>query len=142
MPVYGIDRERRMGIPQEAKIFYDLISSHDALVISLAEYNHNYTTAFKNLIDWASRVNKQLWQQKPLFLLSTSPGARGAGHVMQHSLEHMPYMGANIVAHFSLPFFRQHFSQEAGITDATLNIAFRQQLATFEEALHGERVQA
>ncbi len=140
MPLYGPDREREMGIPQAAYDFFELIASHDALVISLAEYNHNYTTAFKNLMDWTSRVQKQLWQNKPMFLLSCSPGGRGGENIMLHSLKHMPYMGGNIVANFSLPGFRFTFSEGKGIVDVAQRAAFLEQLAAFEEALHGARV--
>lgn len=140
MPVYGPDREKETGIPQQAQDFFKLIESHEGLVVSLAEYNHNYTAAFKNLMDWTSRVQKEFWQQKPMFLLSCSPGGRGAQHVMNHSLEHMPYMGGNIVAHFSLPAFRYTFDKGAGIVDHKLRAAFLPQLAAFEGALFGERV--
>lgn len=140
MPLYGLDRERETGIPQEAHDFFDLIASHDGLVISLAEYNHNYTTAFKNLMDWTSRVQKEFWQNKPMFLLSCSPGGRGGEHIMSHSLQHMPYMGGNIAAHFSLPAYRYTFDPQKGIVDTKLKAEFKEQFAAFETVLFGEKV--
>lgn len=140
MPLYGPDRETEIGIPQEAHDFFNLIGSHDGLVISLAEYNHNYTAAFKNLMDWTTRVQKELWQQKPMFLLSCSPGPRGGEHIMSHSLQHMPYMGGNIAANFSLPAYRYTFDQQKGIVDNKLKAVFLKQLAAFEGALFGVKV--
>jgi len=142
MPLYGPDLEAKIGTPRQARDFFRLIGAHDGLVISLAEYNHNFTTAFKNIIDWTSRINRSLWQQKPLFLLSTSPGSRGAHHIMNYALEHMPYMGANIVANYSLPYFRQAFSDGEGIVDAEAKLRFDTQLQAFEQALEKELVGA
>ena len=132
MPVYGVDRERDEGIPEAAHRFLALLQSHDAYVISLAEHSNNVTVAFKNLEDWTSRIEKKVWQQKPLFLLSTSPGGRGGANVMSIQLKYMPFRGANILAHFSLPSFKENFSETEGITNQELLQSFEQQLQQFE----------
>ena len=78
MPIYGIDKENASGVPQLAKDFHQLIKDHDGShVVSMAEHNGSYTVAFKNLIDWTSRLEGKLWDDKPIFVLSTSPGGRG-----------------------------------------------------------------
>lgn len=78
MPIYSIDRENRDGIHPLAYEFKKIIKKHDALIISLAEHNGSYSAAFKNIFDWISRINNEsLWYDKPILLLSTSPGARG-----------------------------------------------------------------
>lgn len=138
MPLYGIDREKRDGIPARADQFLEVISAHDGLVVSLAEHNSNYTTAFKNILDWCSRTKKPIWQNKPMFLLSTSPGKRGGGNVMGIALKFLPFMGANIVANFSLPSFHQNFSTEQGIVELELAKAFEAQLEIFAGKLESE----
>ena len=80
MPIFSVDREADLGgQPDEAKQFKSLINDCDGLIISFAEHNGSYSAAFKNVFDWASRVEKDMWQNKPMLLLATSPGKRGGG---------------------------------------------------------------
>ncbi len=138
MPLFGVDLERSAGVPEEAQRFCQLIAEHDGLVISLAEHNGNYSAAFKNVMDWASRLNKRVWQDKPMLLLSTSPGRRGGATVMQVALNYFPYLGGNVVTHFSLPSFRDNFSTDTGIVDAELAANFEQAIESFALALATE----
>ena len=134
MPIYSIDREKENGIPEKAQHFKNLIESHDAVVISLAEHNGTSTTAFKNILDWSSRLEGSLWAKKPMFLLSSSPGKRGGATVMGLAKTYLPFMGANIVAHFSLPSFYQNFSEEKGIIEPDLSVEFKNQLKQFHDS--------
>jgi len=134
MPIYGIDLENDSGIPDNAKRFSDLVKSSDGIVLSLAEHNSNFTAVFKNLTDWMSRLEGKTWHNKKIFLLSTSPGGRGGAGVMNVALNSMPYSGADIVSHFSLPKFNEYFS-DSGISDSALNSKYRAALSTFQMAL-------
>lgn len=133
MPIFSVDREK-IGIPEKAFEFKEQIEEADAVIISLAEHNGSYTSAFKNILDWTSRVERGLWMQKPMFLLSTSNGARGAKTVMESALNYFPRLGANIIAHFSLPGFRINFSGEQ-IEDPELRQRFLEQLTIFKARL-------
>ncbi len=137
MPIYGIDKEKEKGIPEKAQTFKELIRDHDAIIISFAEHNGAYSTAFKNVLDWTSRLEGKIWEDKPMFLLSTSPGKRGGATVMGIVLRQFPYMGGNIVANFSLPSFNQNFSNEKGIMDKELADVFQEQLHKFQAMLDG-----
>ncbi|NWK57070.1 NAD(P)H-dependent oxidoreductase [Verrucomicrobiaceae bacterium N1E253] len=119
MPIYSEDEESQHGIPQEAQQFLDTIHAHDAVILSLAEHNGSYTAAFKNLLDWTSRINQTLWSEKPMLLLSTSPGARGGSSVLAAATASFPHLGANIVATMSLPSFYENFGED-GITNNDL----------------------
>ena len=83
MPIYGEDRESEHGVPELAFKFKKLIKESDGIVISFAEHNGVYTAAFKNILDWISVVEKVVWCNKPMFLLATSNGARGAKTVLE-----------------------------------------------------------
>ncbi|MEM6643419.1 MAG: NAD(P)H-dependent oxidoreductase [Bacteroidota bacterium] len=128
LPVYSIDLEKEMGVHDSALKFYDLIKQSDAIVISMAEYNGLHTAAFKNLWDWMSRIPldkpMQIWDGKPMFLLSTSPSQRPMSNVLRVSKELFPHFGAKIIADFHLPSFN-HFFINNEIVD-------QEQLATFE----------
>jgi len=140
MPIYSIDREKADGIPELAKQFKQHIIESDGIVLALAEHNGSYAAVFKNIIDWGSRIEGKLWEEKPLFLLATSPGGRGAKTVFEAFQAYWPKKGANLVATFSLPGFHQNFSTEEGIIEPTLKTLFLEQLAQFEDALTQEIV--
>lgn len=135
MPIYSMDREKESGIPALAQQFKQQIANSDAVVLSLAEHNGSYTTAFKNILDWASRLEGSLWADKPVFLLATSPGGRGGATVLGLAKTYLPFMGAKVVASFSLPSFYNNFSLEEGVTDDTLNAQFVEQLAQFRQII-------
>ena len=130
LPMYSADEEAANGAPPDAQRFLDLIRAHDALVVSLAEHNGSYSAAFKNLHDWTTRIEKNLWSGKPMLLLSTSPGGRGGATVMEAGKATFPRMGADLKASFSLPNFEQTFA-DSGIIDAELRAAFEAALAAF-----------
>ena len=109
LPLFGVDLERRIGVPQKALDFLDELNEADGIIISLAEHNGAYSTAFKNLMDWSSRVNGKLWGMKPMLLMATSPGKRGGASVLQIASNRFPFMGGNIIETFSLPNFNENF---------------------------------
>jgi NAD(P)H-dependent FMN reductase len=51
MPIFSVDREKENGIPALAEEFYTKIGSADLIVLSLAEHNGAYSSAFKNILD-------------------------------------------------------------------------------------------
>ncbi len=134
MPIFSVDREEADGYPEEANEFLDIIGEADLLVISMTEHNGAYSAAFKNILDWTSRVQNDVFQNKPVLLLSTSPGGFGGGNSMQLALTRFPKHAANIIAHFSLPKFGENFNN--GITDAELKAKFEETLETAKKALH------
>lgn len=135
LPIYSIDTEKEIGIPDEAKAFSNLISANDGIIMSLAEHNSNFTAVFKNLTDWVSRLEGPLWQSKKLLLLSTSPGKRGGAGVMGIALNNFPYAGGEISGHFSLPSFYENFDQSSGLTDSTLKEELSNKVTEFQNAL-------
>lgn len=95
MPVFSVDREKK-GFPDEAHDFLRVIGECDVIICSLAEHNRSYSAAFKNVFDWASRIDVKVFQNKPMLLLSTSPGGYGGGNVMNTSKTFFPQFGADI----------------------------------------------
>ena len=106
MPIYSKDREKKDGIPQLAQDFYKKIGDADLILISFAENNGNYTTAFKNILDWTSRINGKTFQEKLMLLLATSPGARGGSSVLDIAIKRMPFQGGVVKGSFSLLCFK------------------------------------
>jgi len=115
MLIYSKDREKTNGIPQLAHDFFQKISETDLVLISFAENNGAYTTAFKNILDWMSRINGKTFQEKPMLLLATSPGARGGSSVLDIAVKRMPFQGGVVKGSFSLPSFNENFDIEKGV---------------------------
>ncbi len=127
MPLFGVDREKELGHPQQAHDFLARIAGADALLISFAEHNGSYTAAWKNLYDWCSRVEVNVYQQKPVVMLSTSPGGRGGANVMEAVLKSAPRFGADIKASLSIPSFYDNFDAEKGeLTNEELQAKLRE----------------
>lgn len=135
MPLFGVDRQRQEGIPDEAQKFINIISASNGIVLSLAEHNGSYTSAFKNIVDWGTRIEKSMWQQKPMLLLSTAPGPRGGKSVMETASASFPRWGAQITASFSLPSFQHNFDLEKGIINADILESFMKSLRSFSESI-------
>ncbi|MDG1750476.1 MAG: NAD(P)H-dependent oxidoreductase [Thalassotalea sp.] len=112
MPLFSQDKEAILGQPDEAKAFYKKIGEADAIIISFAEHNGSYTAAYKNLFDWTSRINQKLFQNKPMILLSTSPGPGGGGTVLNAAVTSAPYFDGDVRASLSIPSFYDNFDTE------------------------------
>jgi chromate reductase len=120
MPVFSVDKEKENGIHNLAHAFYNKIGSTDLIVLSLAEHNGAYSSAFKNILDWTSRINNKTFQQKPMLLLATSPGARGGATVLDIASKRFPFQGAEVKGTFSLPTFFENFDTVHGIINPEL----------------------
>ena len=109
MPIFSEDREAALGHPPEAGQFLHKIGEADALVIAYAEHNGSFSAAYKNVVDWASRVRRKVFQGKPTLMLATSPGAGGGAGVLRLAEQSAPYFGAELVTALSVPAFHQNF---------------------------------
>ncbi|MAZ87339.1 MAG: NADPH-dependent FMN reductase [Cellvibrionaceae bacterium] len=114
MPIYSSDLEEAHGIPDAASSFLKKIEYADALLISYAEHNGNYTVAYKNLFDWASRADREVYQGKSIVMLSTSPGSGGAKSVLSLATESAHFFSGEVKASLSIPNFHDNFDKEKG----------------------------
>ena len=115
MPIFSVDKEKENGIHPLAQEFYSKLGSADLIIISFAEHNGNYSSAFKNILDWTSRINAKTFQEKPMLLLATSPGARGGSSVLEIASKRFPFQGGMVKGSFSLPSFYENFDVINGI---------------------------
>ena len=104
-PMYGIDLEENKGFPEVMQQLQAKMNEADAFLISSPEHNGAVPAVFKNTIDWLSRMNKKVFQDKPVVFLTTSPGGRGGKSAMDYLLTTMPRLGANIIGAYSLASF-------------------------------------
>ena len=132
MPIYSVDKEKELGIPQLAHDFFNKLGSADLIIISFAEHNGVYSTAFKNIFDWISRIDGNTFQEKEMLLLSTSPGPRGGSTVLEIAKNRFPFQGGIVKGSFSLPNFNDNFNAEKGITNEDLKNALLKNIKSIE----------
>lgn len=135
MPIYKHEREVAGGIPHEAKDFAAKIDEANLLLVSLGEHNGTYATSFKNVFDWVSRIkDRTVFAEKPMLLMSTSPGGRGGAGVLEASSKRFPYHGGTIVDTYSLPFFYDKFdASQLVITDEEKATELKEKIAKLSQ---------
>ena len=103
----------------------------DGIIISFAEHNGAYTVAFKNIFDWISRIEKVVWYNKPMFLLATSNGDRGAKNVLEIAYSRISRGNPYQIPTFSLPNFEKNFDAKKGILNKDIKNEFEKALSLF-----------
>jgi NAD(P)H-dependent FMN reductase len=134
LPIYSEDEEKN-GFPEDATKFSSLLDNYDGFILSLAEHNGSYATAFKNIFDWSSRVEAKIFRDKPLLLMATSPGARGGQSVLEAGSERFSRMGAKELISFSFPSFYDNF-KEGKVVNEELLTALKQEVNKFEKSVN------
>lgn len=112
MPIYSIDRERESGIHPLAKDLFGRIGEAEALIISYPEYNGSYTSAWKNVHDWMSRIDMAIYQNKPLLALSATPGPRAGAGVLQAVESSAPFFGANLAGRVGIGVWGEAYDND------------------------------
>lgn len=129
MPIFSPERENEGGVPELAQKFFDKIGNADAVIISFAEYNGNYTVAYKNIFDWTSRIQMKVFQDKKVMHMSSSIGPNGGASVLRLANESAPFFGSDLKASFSVGPFGEKFDSDKGqLADPELSKTLRTSL--------------
>lgn len=110
LPIFSTEREAELGTPHQITTFLEKLKQADTIIIGFAEHNGTYTAAWKNLLDWLSRTEREFLYQKPVLLLATSPGGGGANSVLQQAKTSMPFFGGKVLDAISVPKFNENFN--------------------------------
>lgn len=112
-PVFNPDVLRSEGVPETMQLLHKEFVKAKGFIISFPEYNSSITPVFKNTIDWISRIQRPIFQDKVALLMSTSSGGRGGRTNLEHVAKLMPRWGASVTGIFSLPNFNESIDREA-----------------------------
>ena len=112
VPIFNPDLEKEKGFPQAVKALFDKLQEQDGFIIASPEYNGSIPAAFKNMVDWISRIDMKFLGGKPTLLLSTSPGKNGGATNLKTLANLIPWWGASLVEAFSLGNFHQEYDIE------------------------------
>ncbi|MCG3743446.1 NAD(P)H-dependent oxidoreductase [Vibrio cincinnatiensis] len=114
VPMFSEDVEKEIGQAEGAQAFLNDLAQADAFVISFAEHNGHHPAAYKNLFDWATRIDRNVFKDKPAVYLAASPGPGGAKSVLAAAIGSAPFFGGNVKASLSIASFYDNFDQELG----------------------------
>lgn len=121
LPLYNGDEEA-VALPESVLALKKAISEADAVVICLAEYNASLTPLLKNAIDWASRGthgSTNVWDRKPVALLSSSPGPLGGIRALISVRPIMQNVMAHVIAdQAAVGSSHEAFNEDGSLKDA------------------------
>ncbi|QTD37514.1 NAD(P)H-dependent oxidoreductase [Polaribacter batillariae] len=135
VPMFSEDEEKENGFPKDITKLSNLLDNYDGFILSLAEHNGSYAAAFKNIFDWCSRINNNVFREKPLLLMATSPGGMGGKFVLAAAEQRFPRHAAKELVTFSLPNFSDNFKEGKIINNEYLAL-LTQQIEQFENLVH------
>ncbi|MEZ4984751.1 MAG: NAD(P)H-dependent oxidoreductase [Saprospiraceae bacterium] len=133
IPIYSEDMDEDNFTPGEINVLIEMIREHDAFIISSPEHNAGPTAFFKNITDWLSRRAEKVMEDKPVLLLSTSPGRRGALSSRSYYEENLPRIGGKVVVSFGLPSFH-HVMVDGKLLDEA-QTSLEEAIRKFQEGL-------
>jgi chromate reductase len=117
IPLYDGDVEAASGVPALVQELGNAIANADGLLLASPEYNNSIPGAFKNTIDWLSRIEdgpRPIFTDKPVALMGASPGpfgtllAQNAWLSVLRTLETRPWFGGRLLV-----------SRASGVFDGT-----------------------
>jgi chromate reductase len=86
------------GMPPAVLALRERIRRADGVLIATPEYNFSIPGVFKNVLDWVSRGEDQPFANKPVAILSASPGPVGGARVQYDLRRVMLFMNAMVLA--------------------------------------------
>jgi NAD(P)H-dependent FMN reductase len=128
LPVYDADHEAALGVPEGAYRLRAAILESDAVLVVTPEYNGFPTPLVINAFDWMSRIpatstavsGLAATANKPVGLLSASPGPGGALRSMNYMRQYLQMAFAMIVVpqQFALGKAHEAFDESGALKDA------------------------
>lgn len=108
VPIYSQEIQSN-GIPQQIQDLYRIFEESEGFIIASPEHNGLPSAFFKNIIDWLSVITQRFFNDKPVLLLSTSPGATGAKTHLGILAKLVPLWGGILKGTYSLGSFNENF---------------------------------
>lgn len=132
MPIYDGDVNEATGLPPGALAVKRRLDAADALLISTPEYNYSIAGAFKNLIDWVSRVRPMPWRGKSIYLMSAAPSPMGGIRGLWQTRIPLEGCGSLVFPDmFALPHADKAFGATGKLADPALMERLTKELSGF-----------
>ena len=132
IPLFNSDLEDEAP-PAPVASFYSALTSADALLLAVPEYNYSITGVLKNAIDWASRGAPSPLDGKPLAILGAGGRhgtVRAQSHMRQIALHNS--MRVMIDPELCIARPRKRYDDQGNLTDEQTRTRLREFLVAFE----------
>ena len=93
-PFYNAELHADGKFPAPVTTFADAIRAADGIVIVTPEYNYTIPGAFKNAVDWVSRLKDQPFKEKAVAIQSATQGPMGGARMQYHLRTMFVFLGA------------------------------------------------
>ncbi len=143
LPIYDGDEEETDGAPANLAKLKQLIADHDAVLIASPEYNASVTGLLKNTLDWISRPAGEndpgkVMKEKPVALLSASPGGLGGIRALNHLRAILLNTGTLVIpAQFALSNAHQAFAEDGHLKVDSARNAITELLKQLQRIANG-----
>mgnify|MGYP001121929032 CR=1 FL=1 len=134
LPLYSARRQDE-GFPDAVLKFFEQLKQFDGVVIVSPEHNGSVPAVFKNLIDWTSRLDMKFLGQKPVMLLSTSPGKNGGSTNLATLASLVPWWGARLIGRLSIGSYFEKMNRETQSLEPETALALKTLTTQFENIL-------
>ncbi len=98
IPIYNRDN----NVSGEIVKLYDLLLKYTKIIFVLPEYNGNFSSFFKNIIDELSIYKRDFLNDKKIFVVCATPGGLGGKSVISVSKNTFPHFGAEVVQTYGI----------------------------------------
>ncbi len=132
VPIYSLDMDPDQT-PDLIASLIKQIQEHDGFIIASPEHNGGTPAFLKNILDWLSRRGEKVFSNKPVFMMSTSPGPGAGATNLKYLIHSLPYQGASIAATYTLPSFYDNFKE--GTVQGDYLGQLKESIGEFVEAL-------
>lgn len=132
LPLYNQDLDGET-VPDIVAALRAAVAEADGVIIATPEYNHSYSAATKNLIDWASRpFMKGPIIGKKSMVIAVTPGPGGAVHGAQATTDLLTMLGGTVVGQVTSATIHEKLNSETlQFTDDEFARQLREGLAGF-----------
>jgi chromate reductase, NAD(P)H dehydrogenase (quinone) len=132
IPPYDED-VKQAGFPMAVNELRSKVRAADALLLATPEYNYSYSGVLKNAIDWISRPPDQPFADKPIALMSASPGLLGGARAQYHLRQCFIFLDARLMSRPEIMIAQadQRFDDAGELTDETTAQLLGKMLADF-----------
>lgn len=115
-PIFSLFEESK-GFPKNMVDLANQFKSADGFIMSSPEHNGSIPAVLKNTIDWLSRIDRKPFNDKPMVLLSVTPGPRAGAGVLEHLNNILPHQGTNIIGSYGVGSFQKKFVKKELVND-------------------------
>ncbi|HKQ14809.1 MAG TPA: NADPH-dependent FMN reductase [Steroidobacteraceae bacterium] len=143
VPLFNEDLETT-GVPTGVERLRRAVERADGLLIATPEYNQSLPGVVKNMVDWLSRGDPVVIEDKPVVVLGATPGAWGT-RIAQSQLRHaLAACGALVMPapQFYLRGAADLFDEHDRLIDTRMLDSLHRLLAAYDVWLHRLRLPA